>query len=39
VGYGYDVAVAAMQRWGIGELAIFEGRERRTEPLAGGVSA
>ena len=33
IGYGYDDAVAAMRGWGISELATFEGRKRRLEPL------
>jgi histidinol-phosphatase (PHP family) len=33
VGYAYDRAVEAMRRWGVQELAVFERRERRLEPL------
>jgi histidinol-phosphatase (PHP family) len=34
VGWEYERAVETMREWGIGELAVFEGRERRLEPLA-----
>lgn len=38
VGYRYDDAVAAMAGWGVTEIAVFEGRERRLEPVgAAGV--
>ncbi len=37
VGYGYDAALAALERWGVDELAVFEGRERRIEPLGASV--
>jgi histidinol-phosphatase (PHP family) len=33
VGYAYDRAVETVRRWGVSELAVFEGRERRLEPL------
>ncbi len=33
VGHGYEGAVAAMREWGIGQIAVFERRERRLEPL------
>jgi histidinol-phosphatase (PHP family) len=33
VGYEYGQAVEAMRGWGIRELAVFEGRERRLEEL------
>lgn len=33
VGRDYDVAVAAMRGWGIGEIAVFEGRRRRLVEL------
>jgi histidinol-phosphatase (PHP family) len=33
VGYAYDRALEAMADWGVGEVAVFEGRERRLEPL------
>jgi histidinol-phosphatase (PHP family) len=33
IGYAYDQALEAMRDWGIGEVAVFEGRERRLEPL------
>jgi histidinol-phosphatase (PHP family) len=34
VGYAYDRAVEAMRGWGVNELAVFEHRERRLEPLS-----
>ena len=34
VGYGYDRALEAMDDWGVREIAVFDGRERRLEPLA-----
>jgi len=33
IGWEYERAVGAMRAWGIEELAVFEGRERRMEPL------
>jgi len=33
IGYAYDQALEAMRDWGIAEIAVFEGRERRLEPL------
>jgi histidinol-phosphatase (PHP family) len=33
VGYAYDRAVETMRRWGVDELAVFDRRERRMEPL------
>jgi histidinol-phosphatase (PHP family) len=33
IGYAYDRALEAMADWGVGEVAVFEGRERRLEPL------
>lgn len=33
IGYEYERAVAAMRGWGISRVAVFEGRERRTEEL------
>lgn len=33
VGYAYDRAVARMRDWGVGEISVFERRERRPEPL------
>jgi histidinol-phosphatase (PHP family) len=33
VGHGYREAVEAMRSWGIGEIAVFERRDRRLEPL------
>ena len=33
VGHAYDAAREAMADWGVTEIAVFEGRERRLEPL------
>jgi histidinol-phosphatase (PHP family) len=33
IGFAYDQALEAMHEWDIGEVAVFEGRERRLEPL------
>jgi histidinol-phosphatase (PHP family) len=33
IGFAYDRAVEAMGEWGIREVAVFEGRQRRLEPL------
>jgi histidinol-phosphatase (PHP family) len=33
IGYAYDRALEAMADWGVEEIAVFEGRERRLEPL------
>ena len=33
IGYEYDRAVAEMRGWGVSELCVFEGRERRLEEL------
>ena len=33
VGRDYDRALEAMEGWGVREVAVFEGRERRLEPL------
>jgi histidinol-phosphatase (PHP family) len=33
VGHAYDRAVETMRGWGVGEIAVFEHRERRLEPL------
>ncbi|HXF01085.1 MAG TPA: histidinol-phosphatase HisJ family protein [Solirubrobacterales bacterium] len=33
VGHAYEQAVAAMRDWGIDQIAVFERRERRLEPL------
>ena len=33
VGYAYDRAVETMRGWGVREIAVFERRERRLEPL------
>ena len=34
VGWEYESAVATMREWGIREVAVFEERARRLEPLA-----
>lgn len=33
VGRGYDRAVQSMRSWGVKEICVFEGRERRLEPV------
>lgn len=33
IGFAYEATVAKMGEWGIAEIAVFEGRERRMEPL------
>jgi len=33
IGHGYDRAVKVMRDWGVGEICVFERRERRLEPL------
>ena len=33
IGYEYESTVKAMRDWGIAEVAVFEGRQRRMEPL------
>jgi histidinol-phosphatase (PHP family) len=33
IGYAYDDALEQMREWGIREIAVFERRERRLEPL------
>ncbi len=33
IGHAYDRALEAMDEWGVREIAVFEGRERRLEPL------
>jgi histidinol-phosphatase (PHP family) len=33
LGFRYDEALEALDRLGVGEIAVFEGRERRLEPL------
>jgi histidinol-phosphatase (PHP family) len=33
VGYEYERAVEEMRGWGVSEVAVFDGRERRMEPL------
>jgi histidinol-phosphatase (PHP family) len=39
VGYGYDRALEAMDEWGVREIAVFDRRERRLEPLGRGEMA
>ena len=39
VGYGYERAVGFLERLGVGEICVFEGRERRLAPLDGSVAA
>jgi histidinol-phosphatase (PHP family) len=39
IGYEYGRAVEEMRGWGVGEIAVFEGRERRLEPLGAGNAA
>jgi histidinol-phosphatase (PHP family) len=38
VGFGYDRALEFLERLGVGEIAVFENRERRLEPLGAAVS-
>lgn len=33
IGHAYDQALRALAEWGVTELAVFEGRERRLEPV------
>lgn len=33
IGFEYERAVASMRAWGVEEIAVFEGRRRRMEPL------
>jgi histidinol-phosphatase (PHP family) len=37
VGFGYDAAIAFLDELGVGEIAVFEGRRRRLEPLGSRV--
>jgi histidinol-phosphatase (PHP family) len=37
VGFGYDAATAFLDELGVGEIAVFEGRRRRLEPLSSRV--
>ena len=37
VGYGYDRALAFLAELGVGEVAVFERRARRLEPLGAAV--
>ena len=39
VGFAYEEALAAMTRWGVEEVVVFEGRERRLAPLGVGAEA
>jgi histidinol-phosphatase (PHP family) len=39
VGADYDRALELLERLGVGELCVFERRERRLEPIAGGPQA
>lgn len=36
IGYAYEQALEEMRGWGVEEVAVFEGRERRLEPLGAG---
>lgn len=33
IGFGYEPAREALERWGVSEIATFRGRERSTEPI------
>ena len=33
IGFDYERAVETLGDWGVTEIAVFEGRERRMEPL------
>ncbi len=37
IAFRYDTALELMEGYGIQEIAVFEGRQRRTEPLAQAV--
>jgi histidinol-phosphatase (PHP family) len=37
VGYGYERAIEFLERLGIGEICVFERRERRLTPLGADV--
>jgi histidinol-phosphatase (PHP family) len=37
LGFEYPAAVDFLERHGVGEIAVFEGRSRRLEPVAGTV--
>jgi histidinol-phosphatase (PHP family) len=37
VGFGYEQALELLERLGVGEICVFEGRERRLEPLGARV--
>jgi histidinol-phosphatase (PHP family) len=36
IGYAYEQALDEMRGWGVGEIAVFDGRRRRLEPLGPG---
>jgi histidinol-phosphatase (PHP family) len=38
IGFAYDRALEAMNTWGIEQVAVFEGRQRRLEPLGGATA-
>ena len=38
IGYAYDRALEAMSEWGVSQIAVFEGRERRLAPLGRAVA-
>jgi histidinol-phosphatase (PHP family) len=38
VGYGYGRAIEFLERLGVGEICVFEGRDRRLAPLDGSVA-
>jgi histidinol-phosphatase (PHP family) len=38
VGFGYERAIEFLGRLGVGEICVFEGRQRRLEPLGAAVS-
>ena len=37
VGFGYERAIEFLDGLGVGEICVFEGRERRLAPLGAGV--
>ena len=37
VGFGYDAAIEFLGELGVAEICVFEGRERRLEPLGATV--
>src|SRR5215211_4657913 len=36
IGYAYEQALEEMRGWGVGKIAVFDGRKRRLEPLGRG---